>query len=142
MASLTRSILLPYRAASVYQVVADIEQYSEFLPWCIESTILESSPSLIVASLSFRIRGITHVLVTRNTLEQDRRMLLEMVSGPVRHFEGEWIFSDLGDGRGCSAEFNAYYELSGFTFFLQNKLSKQVARKVVEAFLERCTNVL
>ena len=142
MASLTRSVLLPYPVVSVYQVVADIEQYSEFLPWCIESTILDRSPSLIVASLSFRVRGTTHVLVTRNTLDENRRMLLEMVSGPVRHFEGEWSFSDLGNGQGCSAEFKAHYELSGFASFLQKKLSNQVARKVVEAFVERCANVL
>tara|TARA_B100000029_G_C17443127_1_gene912216 strand:- start:661 stop:1089 length:429 start_codon:yes stop_codon:yes gene_type:complete len=142
MSSVSRSALLPYPVTLVYGVVLDIENYSEFLPWCIRSEILDQTQHSQIASLTFKIKGITYTLVTKNTFESDEHISLDMVSGPVPEFSGQWLFNDLGRDVGCRVEFAASYQLSGIKALFPKQLIGSAATRVVDAFVARCAELL
>lgn len=138
---LERSALLPYAAEDVFDLVNDIERYPEHLKWCRTAEILEAGDGEIVASLALSGRGLRETLVTRNRLDPGRRIVLTLVEGPFRHFEGIWTFTPVGDG--CRIHLTLDFELkSGLLGLLGAPLLNRVADALVDAFSRRARSVL
>ena len=143
MASLSRSALLPFAPEAVYQIVADIERYPEFLPWCTTARVVTRSEAKVTAALEFAVRGLRDTLVTENSLQPGQRMTLELVSGPFSQFRGVWSFQELGaHGEACKAEFYVDYELGGGFALFAGPLVNHGADLLVDAFADRCSALL
>lgn len=97
MPQLERFALLPYRAADLYRLVADIEAYPEFLPGCVSAAIEASAPDRLRARLGFRLRGIRDSFATDNELDGGTRIAMRLVEGPFRALAGAWEFRPLGE---------------------------------------------
>ena len=143
MASLSRSALLPFAPDAVYQIVADIERYPDFLPWCTAARVVAMSDAKITAELEFAARGLRDTLVTENSLQPGRCMTLELISGPFSQFRGLWTFSELGaQAEACKAEFQVDYELGGGLALFAGPLVNHAADRLVDAFADRCNTLL
>ena len=141
MRHLERTALLPYAAEAVFGLVNDVERYPEFLKWCREAEILETHDDEIVAALALSGRGLRESLVTRNRLEPGRRIVMTMVEGPFRHFEGIWTFTPIGSG--CRICLTLEFELkSGLLAVLGAPFLNRVADALVDAFSRRARAVL
>lgn len=97
MQSINRSAIVPYSAHEMFVLVADIDDYSRFLPWCGGSEILSSDDEVVVASIRIAYGGVNKTFVTRNRLQKDKMMEMRLVEGPFRQLHGYWRFQALGE---------------------------------------------
>lgn len=136
-----RSALLPHRSAGVFALVADIDRYEEFLPWCHGSTVVSRTGDEVTGRIVIRIGGREEVLVTRNRAADERDIRLTLVEGPFDAFEGRWSFTPLGDG--CKVELEVAFELHGRLLSLAaGPFIDRIADRVVDAFARRADELL
>jgi ribosome-associated toxin RatA of RatAB toxin-antitoxin module len=64
MKKISRSALLPYSAATMYQLVNDVASYPDFLPWCGGAQVLEQSETMMRASVTIAKAGLSQTFVT------------------------------------------------------------------------------
>ena len=142
MTVIERSALLSHPAEQIFDLVADIERYPEFLDGCIGAEILERRDNTVTASLRLSKAGISHGFTTCNTLQRPQSMALTLVEGPFERFQGEWIFKALGD-TACKASLRLEFNMAGgLTGAAVGKLFDRVALDLVDAIVRRASQQL
>ena len=111
--------LLPYTQEQMYALVADIERYPEFLPWCVAARIKERRADFIDADLvigfkMFRERFTSHV-----ELDPPGRIDVTYAEGPFRYLNNHWTFERAPGG--CRVD-----------FFVDFEFKSRVLQKVIE----------
>ncbi|MET4696077.1 type II toxin-antitoxin system RatA family toxin [Endozoicomonas lisbonensis] len=137
MSKVSRSALIMHSAEQMYDLVADVESYSEFLPWCQNAKILSSEGNVIDASLSLAKGGFGYEFATRNRMNRNESIEMQLLRGPFSHLQGVWTFKALGDD-GCKVSLDLEFELSNPV--LQATVGGvfgQAMNKMVEAFCLR-----
>src|SRR6185437_10377184 len=100
---------LPYRADQLFDLVADVERYPEFLPWCTGARIRERTDNVIVADLLIGFRMVRERFTSRVTLNRPDRIDVAYSEGPFRYLENHWKFEPLSDGS-CVIDFYVAFE--------------------------------
>lgn len=111
---------LPFSARQMYDLVADIESYPQFLPWNSAARIRsrqirsdgaeEIAADLVVSFKVFRERFGSRVILWPAEPESGKLKIdTEYLDGPFRHMQSGWTFADLPDG-GCRVEFFVDFE--------------------------------
>jgi ribosome-associated toxin RatA of RatAB toxin-antitoxin module len=137
MREVKRSALIAESPARMYNLINDIDQYPAFLPWCTAARVVERRAGEIVATLNIKRGPLKTEFTTRNLLELDRRVLMQLVSGPFRVFEGVWTITPLGD-LGCRVELEMRFEFANrVTGALFESLFEDTAGSLVDAFVQR-----
>lgn len=104
---------LPYSAAQMYDLVADVAEYPEFIPWIMAARVREVVPEgdhavmhadLVVGFKMFRERFLSRVTLW----ETARRIDTEYVDGPFKHMISKWEFVDTDTG--CDVHFHVDFE--------------------------------
>jgi ribosome-associated toxin RatA of RatAB toxin-antitoxin module len=103
MREVKRSALINRTPQEVFALINDIESYPQFLPWCTRARVESRSAAEIVATLTVRQGALHGEFTTRNTLEPSRRIYMQLLSGPFRQLEGEWLLTPI-EGGGCRVE--------------------------------------
>lgn len=125
----------------MYNLVVNIDDYQEFVPWCRSSTVLEEHADYVIARLQVHLPGYSEELITRNTLEPHQRIGLELVQGPFSYFDGEWRFVDLT--LGCKAILELQFKAHSRLFHLFAKhLAEATIDRVLNAFTSRANSQL
>jgi len=137
MREVKRSALISETPARMYALINDIEHYPDFVPGCTAARVLERKPGEVIATLNIKRGPLKAEFTTRNLLEPDRRILMQLVEGPFRVLEGLWTLTPLGD-LGCRVELEMRFEfsnrVSGTVF---EPLFKDTAASLVDAFVRR-----
>ena len=137
-----RSALLPHAVEQVFDLVADIERYPEFLDGCVGAEIHERGDEIVIATLKLSRAGISHGFTTRNTMQRPERIELALVDGPFDSFSGQWMFRALGDAA-CKTSLRLHFELaSGLVGVAAGKLFDRVALDLVDAVVRRANQQL
>lgn len=136
---------LPYSAQQMFDLVAAVETYCEFMPLCERSVItsrqsLEDGVEELLATLkvAHKKSGLSDEFESLVHLDRSR-MTIKAVSdnGPVRHLENRWQFRDLGEGR-SEAVFSIDYQMRNWPLqVLMNTMSNRVFDKIAAAFKDR-----
>ena len=135
--SVSRSALVPYAASDMYALVADVQQYPEFLPWCREARVLEPGEETVEARLEIGRGPLRKTFTTRNVMTRDSRIDIELVDGPFKHLQGCWRFVAL-DGAGCRVVLDLEFELSNAVLRRTlGPLFSEMAETMVDAFCRR-----
>jgi len=138
---ISNSVLLPYQRDQVYELVADIDSYQEFLPWCESSRIIDSNSTSVVGEVRVGMSGVQELLVTRNTMEPHQRIGLELLQGPFSQFQGEWLFAELGSG--CKVTLDLTYQFKSIVLHLLiSRLSEMIVNRILHAFSDRASDQL
>ncbi|MEM8773882.1 MAG: type II toxin-antitoxin system RatA family toxin [Pseudomonadota bacterium] len=104
MPSHAESRRLPYSAAQMYALVADVEAYPEFLPWTAAARVRKVTPQedgsdLMEADLVISFKVFRERFGSRVRLyEEPRRIETEYLDGPFKYLRSNWNFSDLKEG--------------------------------------------
>ncbi len=93
---ITRTALVLFPATQMYQLVADVASYPQFLSWCTASRLIDSGEDWQVASLDISIAGLRQSFTTRNELLPGKKLSMELLEGPFQQLSGEWRFEPLG----------------------------------------------
>jgi ribosome-associated toxin RatA of RatAB toxin-antitoxin module len=132
-----RSALLPYPAKALYDLVNDVERYSEFLPWCSASKVLEASEEHMRASLEIAKGGLSQHFVTKNTLVPGQSIIMDLVEGPFEQLHGVWTFKALGE-KACKISLDLSFDYAGpIVRATLGPLFNQAANTLVDAFCQR-----
>lgn len=88
----------PYAPEQLFALVADVEKYPEFLPWCRAARITERGDGYFIADLVISFSHITEQYTSRVELTPPERITVTMMKGPFHHLYNEWVFSPCADG--------------------------------------------
>lgn len=125
---------MPFTAVEIFQVVNDVEHYQEFLPGCQESVVLNETSMTYDAGIEVSAYGVHERIVTRNTPIANQALKLELIEGPFAEFDGNWIFTDYGEGCRVSLELTCEFASRLLNAF-STTLMKRAIEKTVEAFV-------
>jgi ribosome-associated toxin RatA of RatAB toxin-antitoxin module len=92
-----RSALVPFSAQKMYELVADIPRYPEFLKWCSSAEVVDENEGEVIASLKISFKGLKKSFTTRNRMSPGHRIDMSLVAGPFSQLEGQWLFTALDD---------------------------------------------
>ena len=143
MPSHSEKRIMPYSAAEMYDLVADVGRYPEFLPWNSAARIraredLPEGRELQLIDLVISFKLFREKFGSRVVLDPARRRIdTEYLDGPFRYLKSWWQFSDR-EGGACEVEFYVDFEFRNFV--LQKVIGvvfDEAMRRVVRAFEAR-----
>ena len=148
MISIRKSALVNYSAQQMYDIVADIDAYPDFLQWCSGSHVLEKnivneadSVEVVIARVDIHYKGIQQSFTTKNknTSPSSISMNLYDRSGPFDKLNGKWVFTNLdGDQKASKIEFHLDFSVtSKLLTKIFEKVFYQIANLQVEGFVKR-----
>ena len=141
MSSIEKSVLVPHSAKSMFALVADIESYPEFLPWCGGSRIVARDGREVTAEVVINFHGIKQSFTTKNDQQPDERIDLRLVSGPFSKLDGNWRFTPLSDDA-CKVELMLNYDFNNFLLQrLVGPVFHHSATTMVDSFVRRADQV-
>jgi ribosome-associated toxin RatA of RatAB toxin-antitoxin module len=141
MASVQKSVLVPYSTEQMFELVNHIEDYPRFLPWCAAAAILERTKTETVARLDMRYHGVHAHFTTANRIEPPDRIVIALRSGPFRRLDGTWTFTPLGTD-GSKVELSLRYEFAGGVLArLIEPVFNRIAHSLVDAFVRRADEI-
>ena len=127
-----------FTPAQMFHLVADVERYPEFLPWCVGARVRNRTPTGYLADLIIGFKMLRERYTSKVTLDHDGMTLaVEYLDGPFRHLENLWRFRPAEDG-GCDVEFHIDFEFRSKV--LQNLIGRmfgEAVRVMVNAFEKR-----
>lgn len=101
--------IVPYSPEQMYALVADVEKYPEFLPWCVSLEITARRGNVIEADTAVGFKALRESFMSRVTLmPEDSRIEVEYLNGPFRYLNNHWVFHK--NGKGCEVEFYIDFE--------------------------------
>ena len=137
--------VLPYTAAQMYDLVADVARYPEFLPWTaaarIRSTEDRGDHTVMLADLVVSFKVFRETFGSKVTLwPEPRRIDTSYIDGPFKHMDSRWQFADV-DG-GCEVSFFVDFEfrnrlLQGAAGLFFN----EAMQRIVKAFETRAAKI-
>ena len=137
MPQISRSALVPFSAEHMYKLVNDVISYPSFLPGCVGSRIISHSSDEMTASVEVSKAGISKTFITKNALEDNKRIQMQLVEGPFRTLSGGWQFIPLS-ADACKIEFHLDFEFTNKLIELAfGKIFKELANNMVQAFTSR-----
>ena len=132
---------LPHTARQMYDLVADVGRYPEFLPWnsaarirsrvpCAGGEVMEAD--LVISFKVFRERFGSRVTLQPDAETGGGRILTEYIDGPFKHLKSTWTFADRPEG-GCDVTFDVDFEfrnaiLAGVIGLVFNEAMTRIVR--------------
>ena len=136
-----------HAAADMFDLVADVERYPEFVPLCkalkVRQRIQEpESVEVVIADMTVSYKLVRETFTSRVTLDRPNlQILVEYLEGPFSHLENRWTFHPLGE-RTCEIEFFISYEFRSRTLGLLMGAVFDVAfRRFAVAFEQRADRI-
>jgi coenzyme Q-binding protein COQ10 len=145
MPSFSTTRRVPFTPRQMFDLVADVERYPEFLPLCEGLTIkqreCEGDRQILMAEMTVGYRAIRETFASRVVLDPARLQVRAgsppgYAGGPFRQLENRWSFADAPDG--CDVRFFISYEFRSLMLqMLVGSLFDRVFRRYTLAFEER-----
>lgn len=128
---------LPYTPEQMFDLVAGVEKYPEFLPWCISSVITKREGKAIYADLVIGYKRIREKFTSKVTLDRPNEIHVEYLSGPMKYLSNHWRFISEDDG-GCTIDFYVDFEFKNALLRgLMGVFFNEIVRRMVAAFEAR-----
>lgn len=128
---------LPYSAEQMFDLVADVARYPEFLPWVVATRIRSDSETEMVADMLVGFKSLREKFTSRVAKDRPREIKVHYVDGPLRDLDNSWTFRPLGGG-GCEVEFCVDFTFRNAVFeALAGQYFDRAFRKMVGAFEAR-----
>jgi len=141
MAVVHKSVFLGYSAQQMFELVAAIEDYPKFLPWCGGVEIRERGEDTVTASLGIQYHGVRQSFTTSNVNTPYTTIKMKLVDGPFKALDGTWNFKPLREDA-CKVELDLHYEFSSMILEqLIGPVFGMIANSMVDSFCKRAETV-
>lgn len=128
---------LPYTRAQLFELVADIDRYPAFLPWCLSSRIWKREGAVLYADLVIGYKFFRERFTSRVTLERPSHIRVEYLKGPLKYLSNQWQFIEEADGQ-CTIDFYVDFEFRNPVFQkVMGVFFNEAVKHMVRAFEER-----
>jgi len=136
-----KSALVPFSDQAMYDLVADVDSYVDFLPWCSRSNLDSSSEEKICGTIEVSRAGIKQAFSTCNILYPPGKMEIALKDGPFAELSGDWEFQALREDA-CKVVLTLDFEFSGKLINAAlGAVFHQAANSLVESFVKRAKEV-
>ena len=120
---------MPYTPGQMYDLVADVERYDEFLPWVLAMRVRRDSDTETIADMVVGFKAIRETFTSKVLKTPKSHIHVEYVDGPLQYLRNDWGFESDGEG-GC----NVHFEVD---FAFRNRLFQSLAGQFFEKALMR-----
>ena len=128
---------LPYTPEQLFDLVADVARYDEFLPWVVAVRVRSSSSTETVADLVVGFNAFKERFTSRVTKERPHRICVDYIEGPLKHLHNEWRFEPAPQG-GTKVFFSVDFAFRSRIFeALAGQMFDRALRRMTQAFEER-----
>src|SRR5438067_13104350 len=145
MPELSTTRRVRHSAAHMFDLVADVERYPEFVPLCRSLKVRKRIPEpegieILIADMTVAYKVMRESFVSRVTLDHSNlQILVEYLEGPFSHLENRWAFHPI-DERSCEVEFFISYEFRSRTLGLLMGSMFDIAFRRLAAAFESCAD--
>lgn len=137
MPNIRESRELPYSAERMFDLVADVARYPQFLPWVVATRVKSDSETEMVADMMVGFKALREKFTSRVHKERPNRIVVEYVDGPLSHLENAWHFEPIDEHR-CRIDFCVDFTFRNAVFeALAGQYLDRAFRKMVGAFEAR-----
>lgn len=122
---------LPYTPDQLFDLVADVKRYDEFLPWVTAVRVRSSSETEMVADLIVGFGAFRERFTSRVKKDRPGHITVDYVEGPLKFLHNEWRFEPAEGGTNL-----------GFTvdFAFKSRIFEAVAGQVFDRALRKMTS--
>lgn len=128
--------ILRYTPEQMFDLVADVRRYPEFLPWCVGARVISRTETELLADLTIGFKMFRETFRSRVTLERPDHVHVTYETGPFRYLNNHWRFRPMPQG--CEVEFFVDFEFK--SRILQMAIGvvfNEAVRLMVRAFERR-----
>jgi coenzyme Q-binding protein COQ10 len=121
----------------MFDLVADVGRYAEFLPWVSAIRVRSNSETEMVADMIVGFKGLRETFTSRVGKVRPTEIHVEYVDGPLDHLRNDWVFRSDGQG-GCLVDFTVDFAFKNRVFeMIAGQMFDRALRKMIGAFEER-----
>ena len=127
---------LPYSAEQMFDLVADVGRYQEFLPWVVGTRVRSDSATEMVADMLVGFNALREKFTSRVEKQRAERINVHYLDGPLRDLDNTWLFR--ATETGCEVDFAVSFTFRNAVFeALAGQYFDRAFRKMVGAFEAR-----
>ena len=128
---------LPYAPEQMFDLVADVGRYAEFLPWVTATRIRSNSDTEMVADMIVGFKGLRETFTSRVEKARPERIRVDYVDGPLKYLTNDWAFRSDGAG-GSLVDFTVDFAFKNRVFeMIAGQVFDRALRKMIGAFEDR-----
>ena len=141
MPGIRETRILPYSAEQMFDLVADVAHYPDFLPWVIATRVKSNSHTEMVADMLVGFKALREKFTSRVIKDRPNRLEVIYVDGPMKDLDNIWRFIPRADG-GCEIDFCVDFTFKNKMFeMLAGQYFDRAFRKLVAAFETRANEL-
>ena len=127
---------LPYTAEQMFDLVADVRRYAEFLPWVIAMRVRSDTPTDTLADMVVGFKGLRETFTSRVEKVRPESIMVDYVDGPLKYLRNDWRFRPAEAG--CTVEFTVDFAFKNRVFeMLAGQVFGAALRRMIGAFEDR-----
>jgi len=129
--------VLRHTSEQMFDMVADVAAYPDFLPWCIATRIRSTHEDLMVADMVIGFKMFREQFTSQVTLDRPASIKVEYENGPFKYLKNHWIFESDGD-ESCLVDFSVEFEFRSHILEMAiGKVFTEAVHRMVSAFEKR-----
>lgn len=133
--------VLPYTPEQLFELVADVERYPEFLPWCQQATVTRKGDHELKAVLRVGFKSLHDTFTSLVRLDPFEKIEVSYGGGPLTHLKNEWTFHHRAEG-GCEVTFLVEFAFKSMLLgHLMDMFFEAAFCRMVSAFEERAATL-
>ena len=132
---------LPYTPEQMFDLVADVGSYPQFLPWIAAMRVRSESETEMVADMIVGFKSLRETFTSRVVKERPTHVHVDYVDGPLKHLSNDWRFRPDGEG-GVIIDFEVDFAFKNRMFeMLAGQVFDRALRKMIGAFETRAAEL-
>ncbi len=129
---------LPYTPEQMFDLVADVARYDEFLPWVVAVRVRSSNDSETLADLVVGFNAFKERFTSRVTKQRPTHVCVDYIEGPLKYLKNEWRFEPARSGGGTDVHFSVDFAFRSRIFeALAGQMFDRALRRMTGAFEQR-----
>jgi coenzyme Q-binding protein COQ10 len=128
---------LPYSREQMFDLVADVGRYAEFLPWVTAIRVRSNSETEMVADMIVGFKGLRETFTSKVEKQRPDHLSVDYIDGPLKYLRNDWTFRADGDAA-CFVDFTVDFAFKNRVFeMLAGQVFGSALRKMIGAFEDR-----
>lgn len=131
---------LPYTPEQMFDLVADVARYPEFLPWVSAMRVRSDSEDETVADMIVGFKGLRETFTSRVSKARPESIDVEYLDGPLKYLRNNWRFRR--EEQGCAVDFTVDFAFKNRVFeMLAGQVFGTALRRMIGAFEDRAAKL-
>lgn len=133
--------LVPYNTEQMFNLVNDIDSYSQFIPGCNIMKIIQKNDNELTAEINVMLNGIKQSVTTHNFFIKNKSIVIFLVKSPFKSYYGCWNFVPINNVM-SSVEYISYYEFQSILFGkICNRIVQKICKNIIKIFITRAKKI-